>query len=353
MSSPKKEFEKKKAREKLKRLEKIRSDELAKYPFLEIKEEYGHPDLVAVIKEKAAEIYASMFSGFSRAERKFYQNVREFNFSYALSEYRKSVETIDERGKRTVTSKDILLVSSGFGDRLIEAIPEEVKSRLFPFNDFKVGFQGKTLQISFHSLLTRKSPNGTIFYGRKEPKISFGEDAYTVGFSRHAIQRICERQNPRYKTYDGLGDAYVFFGSCVYYKPVYLPGGQPAFIVFNRCDTPGFIQFKYLQEIIDKNDIKQGEGRFYYQIGYCPVAFHEGFAVAKTFLIPGYTGTPEHSLLINSNLPRHEKEEMLKMTQDATEDDVFFRENWKLIKWFHENGIPQVMQMKHKVFDEY
>jgi hypothetical protein len=22
------------------------------------------------------------------------------------------------------------------------------------------------------------------------------------------------------------------------------------------------------------------------------------------------------------------------------------------IKWFHDNGVPQVMQMKHKVFDE-
>ena len=332
-------------------MEKIRKDEASRYPFLLIKEANGNPELVSLIKEASEKIYSSSFSGFSRLERKFYQDMRSANYSSALSAYKKAIAKPNDHGRLTVSSKDIHLILSGFGEKLIELIPQESRSRLFPFNDFKVDFQGKNLEITFSSLLAKKSSEGTIFYGPRKPQIKFEENHYTVGFSRHAIQRICERQNPRYMTYNGLGDAFVFFGSCLYYKPVYLFGGQPAFVVFNLCDNQGFIQYEYLKRVLGKENYKKEQGRCYYQVGYCPVVFHEGFAVAKTFLIPGYTGTPEYGLLINSDLPHHEKGRLLQMTHNATEDDVILKENWELIKWFHDNGIPQVVQLKEKVFE--
>lgn len=350
MSSPKKNFQKKKDREKRKRKEKIEQDIERAYPEVVIDPDNGTPEFVALVADAVSKLKLSDGKVFSPGEQTFYRACRKKGFDLYLNVVKQNLdkmEGLSESEKQSI----FYTYYCGYGERLVNRISRESKLKYLPFNDVKVSFVGAQISIKFDSLVSEKSPGGSIYFSRKRPQIIFSGTEYTVGFSRHAIERICERQNPRYMTYGGLGDAFIFFGGCRYYKPVYLEGGQAAFVLFNRCDTPGFIQAEYLNRVLGKENLQKGQGNCYYIVGYCPVVFDKGFAKAKTFLIPGYSGTPEYSLLLKSKFPQSERERLLKMTQDATEDDVFMGENLELIKWFHDNGVPQVMQMSHKVFD--
>jgi hypothetical protein len=95
-------------------------------------------------------------------------------------------------------------------------------------------------------------------------------------------------------------------------------------------------------ELAERNRRKQDE--------YCPVVFEDGFAKAKTFLYPGYTSTPEYGLLLRSKLSRAEREVLIESSTSLNADEVVLNENPETIKWFHDNGIPQVVQMKQTVF---
>lgn len=350
MSSPKKKFQKKKDREKRKHKEKIERDLESIYPLVLIDPKNGDPDLVGLVRDAVSKIRFSDPSVFGPEEREFYKKGCEQGFGVFVRMAKDGFSGVKGVSEET-KNRTVLTWACGYGERLLRRIPEDSKKKYLPFNDVAIQFVGRRIVVGFDSLLTEKSPGGSIYFSRKRPQIKFGENEYTVGFSRHAIERICERQNPRYMTYAGLGDAFVFFGGCRYYKPVYLEGGQAAFVLLNRCDNPGFIQANYLDRVLGKENLQKGQGNCYYVVGYCPVVFDKGFAKAKTFLIPGYSGTPEYSLLLKSKFPQSERERLLKMTHDATEDDVFMGENLELIKWFHNNGVPQVMQMSHKVFD--
>ena len=93
---------------------------------------------------------------------------------------------------------------------------------------------------------------------------------------------------------------------------------------------------------------------FYYRVGYCPVTFDGDIAVATTLLFPGMSrqkGTPEGKLIERSGLPpgeidrlRAQVEGQLSMKALADNGD------FSLIKWFHDNGVSQVMRLDNEVF---
>jgi hypothetical protein len=79
--------------------------------------------------------------------------------------------------------------------------------------------------------------------------------------------------------------------------------------------------------------------------------FEGGFAKAKTFIHPGFKSTPEYGLLKNSGLPKDIKERYLaKATDDTlTQSNIQMNSDNEIIKWFHDNGIPQVKQIREEV----
>jgi DNA-directed RNA polymerase sigma subunit (sigma70/sigma32) len=90
---------------------------------------------------------------------------------------------------------------------------------------------------------------------------------------------------------------------------------------------------------------------YYYRVGYCPVDFYGEFAMARTLLVPGMRQTPERRLIESSGLPVNEirrmeeqVEKQLSMKALVDAQDV------NLVKWFHDNGVPQVVQFDRKVF---
>ena len=51
--------------------------------------------------------------------------------------------------------------------------------------------------IQFSSLLKERTSGGIVDYSEMKPKFELDGKQWTVGFSDHAIKRICERIHPR------------------------------------------------------------------------------------------------------------------------------------------------------------
>jgi CheY-like chemotaxis protein len=95
-------------------------------------------------------------------------------------------------------------------------------------------------------------------------------------------------------------------------------------------------------------------GRLFYRVGYCPVSFHGDIALATTMLFPGMNrqkGTPEGRLIERSGLPAAEIDRIKarvesQLSMKALADSGDFR----LVKWFHDHGVPQVVTIDKDVF---
>jgi hypothetical protein len=80
------------------------------------------------------------------------------------------------------------------GEVLYRLIPEKTRKRFLPYNDAAVSISDKRYVIRFTSLQQKKTPNGTLYYSRHQPKIEIAGEELVVAFTGHAIERICERQ---------------------------------------------------------------------------------------------------------------------------------------------------------------
>jgi len=289
------------------------------------------------------------------AQQAFYKMGKECGFEAAILLLH-SLPSINygEHGERKLAGTQKLVVAlTSFGSRLLAMVPVETRKRYMPFNDVSVAFEGQEIILHFSSMKSQSGFDGRVYFNRLKPKIAFDGKEYTVGFSRHSIERICKRLNPRFIEYGPSGDIHAFFNSCVYFEPVMLFGNQPAFALYDWCDMPGFSHYEtYTVGVLGKENVDPHGGRIFYKVGYCPVVFEGEFAKAKSFIQPGFRSTPEYGLLLNSSLPRGQKERLLeKVTDEArNEFDTLYRSDSEAAKWFHENGIPQVVQWKHDVF---
>lgn len=346
-----KERERKKATDKhhaeLVERERRRRDQ---YPRVLIDPTNGDPEFVELVKKANSEIDFDDPQLFQPGERQFYRLIRQHGFPYAhdvlVEAMQVKLASGDESGR---VGEAVMLL--GYGARLMDRIPEEDRRRLMPYNHMQVAFRKQEITLKFSSMLSQRGAAGTIFYGRHKPTIDLDGKQWTVAFSRHAIERICERLNPRYIQFAAAGDIHAFFSRCVYFEPVRLYGDQPAFALYNMCGIKPFVQYEtYVKSILGEENLDPTKGRPYYRVGYCPVVFEGEFAKAKTFLYPGYTATPEYGLILKTKLSRSERELLIEnaTTQDA--DEVVVNDNPQTIKWFHDHGIPQVVHLKQDVF---
>jgi hypothetical protein len=320
------------------------------YPEVIIDETDGDAEFVQLVRTAVKAIDFGDPITFHETERRFFRLVREQGFFHARSVLQEAMRVASEAGSEIGRFGEHSVLHS-FGHQLLNGIAEDARRRLMPYNDVLATYGGNRIVLRFSSMLAEKGTGGTIFYSRRKPMVEFDGKKWLASFSRHAVERICERINPRYIDYSAAGDIHALFADCVYYEPIQLYGGQPAFILFDICDEPGFARYAtYVEGILGKDNLDPSKGMCYHRVGYCPVVFEGEFAKAKTFLYPGYKSTPEYSLVLGAKLSRGDREMLLHQatTHDATE--VVVNDNPQAIKWFHEHGISQVVQMKHPVF---
>lgn len=233
--------------------------------------------------------------------------------------------------------------SMKLGNLVFSMIPEEELLRFIPYNDVLIHPAGQFIRVHFSSLLSQSSPGGTIYYSKNKPTIVIDGEKKIVGFSRHAIEQLCNRYGPRWQTYGGMGEVFAVFDKMQTFERCDLFDGQLAFTFFEEC-TERFFTGLYVPEVLGR----PAKGEAYFRVGYCPAVIHGDFISAKTFLFPGYCKTPEYGTIHRADLFWNEKREMIEKATTLDLDTLQRTGDFSLIKFFHDNGVPQVIEKERK-----
>jgi hypothetical protein len=218
-----------------------------------------------------------------------------------------------------------------------------------PFNDVQVMPRGKDIVVEFRSLLQAKGLGGTTYYSRHKPTLNIDGRKKIVGFSEHSIRQICDRVVPTWRTYRGLGNAFAILDQCIHFERAELHGGQLAFTLYDEC-CYGFFSGAYVDEVLGGWD-GRSKGH-YYRVGYCPAVVGGDFVKAKTLLFPGHRSTPEYSMIGRLALSHEEKERMRAEARRSNIQRLRDTRDFSLVKRFHDNGIPQVIQTVEQFYKE-
>ena len=215
-----------------------------------------------------------------------------------------------------------------------------------PFNLVELVSIEKRFWVTFKGMLTKKLDKYPhIYYSRHKPTLEVNGEKLIIGFTRHAIHRICERSVGDWRTYSGATDAFAFFNYCTYfelYEDDTRSKDKYYFTFYENC-ADGFFSGFYPKMILDSYDPSKD---YYYRIGYCPIVVNGNFAIGKTMLPPGMRGTPEDKLLKKSNLSEEEKNKIYKSAENSFKFlNLAKSQDFTGLKWFHDNGVPQIVEL--------
>jgi hypothetical protein len=236
------------------------------------------------------------------------------------------------------------------GQWLFDRLPEPCREYPLPFHYFCVRPVEDFIGIEFEFLPSQKTDSGTIYYSPAKPRVEFGGASWTVAFSRHAIERACQRVTPVSPiSYIYFQMNYIYFRCCTYFEPLEFADGQPAIRLYGECDDVPDREMRLYRDRILGDAYQPGKGKAHYVLGYCPIAFKGGKAVATTFLYPGYSGTPEDVLVRRARIAPPERERLVQAANNNNHNRVLSLGNSDVIKWYHDNGVPQVVQLPRGV----
>ena len=324
----------------------------AEFPDFRYQEKHGNPEFVAIVKEAIRDFD---FAKLNAVEQNAFRMMKEFGAEHALAAIQKNMRKLQEEGvdDAYIASADLQWLLS-VGHAILSRISDDVKRRFLPMNDVQFIHRDDVIVAKFRSLLTQKSSGGTIYYSRYKPTIDFEGKEYVIGFSTEALKRICERTMKDPLRYASLGDVYAYFEDCQYFELCTLRGGSPAFSFFDECShhSPQLASSQRLlsEKILGTKEVDPTQGKLYYRVGYCPVVFDQGFAKAKTLLFPGFKKTSEYEALDNAHMPRETKRRLQRLATNSDMSSLWEKGDVSALKWFHDNGVPQVIQTAKPLF---
>lgn len=117
--------------------------------------------------------------------------------------------------------------------------------------------------------------------------------------------------------------------------------------LYDSCKK-GYTNYRYVRELLREHDPNK---KYYYKVGYCPIAISNNFASIKTLLIPGMKGTPEYIKMKESNLEFSDQKNFGKLAGSILKNEISVdSSDWDALKWYHTNGIPQVVELAYDPF---
>lgn len=215
-----------------------------------------------------------------------------------------------------------------------------------PYHDVQFLLAGEKIVVRFRSLERAKGSGGTIYYSPLRPQIEIDGKKLIVGWSRHAIERTCERLAPRWDSYLGLGDVFALFYECRRFESCELHAGrQFGFSLFD-ISANGYFSGHIAEQVLGR----PGQQNCYYRVGYCPVVVEGEFGKATTLLYPGYCGTPEYGLILRARFGREERQKLIEIASEMSREVLEKTQDFSVMKWFHENGVPQIIETDEDYF---
>jgi hypothetical protein len=293
--------------------------------------------------------------------RDYYRLYRAKGFAAA----RRWLEDLEEAHRQHILRTGVGSASSGgyphadeflthLGERIFARIPIETRRRFLPMNDFSVEPVNGNLLLRFSSLLEEPGEWGIAYYSRLMPKVEIDGKRVTVAFSKHSIEQLCARRSPRYLTYGANGDAHAYLAKCVYHEIITLENHSQIIRLWDCCDHEGYMVYKkYVLGVFGEENRKPYAGRCHYILGYCPFVLENGFAKAKSFLYPGFRGTPERHLLEAGGEQAAKYTEWLDASEDESAEPFFESDrSVEVARWLQDHGAPQVVQMTRVVLKQ-
>ncbi len=288
-------------------------------------------------------------------DRHMFRVLRQVGLS-GIYDYLSSPEAEADMRQRGLSGLDYTVailhpIMFRLGNWLFEHLPAKYRDHPLPFFYFHTGPVENGLEVSFEFLPRNPSEFGTIYSSPLMPTVELGGGQFRVGFFRHAIEQACMRMAAHMPIqYDDFQHCYRFFRHCVYFQPVQLLDGQEALRLYAPCEGQRLSSL-YLQDIAGLDPSMANDGKHHYVLGYCPIAIVRRYAVAKTFLLPGYAGTPELALLDGVSLSGLERKRLRQMTDGLTCERLLNNEATELMRFFHTRGVPQVVELQQPVLD--
>lgn len=325
----------------------INQNNSTEFPDLLLRKKDGNPNFVKIIEKELAEF---RFSSLPEHEAELFKLFKGIGLDSLLLGLLSANHI--PGGNSFITYTHYLLMNA-IGMYIYQKVTSDIYLRYYPDNyvAFYPYRDGSKILVQFHSLLRGQIGGQTFFYSKLKPRIKIEGKRYIVAFTQHMIDRVYERTAIDQKNYTSLGDIFSLLAA---YNPHHLElctlnNGQPAISFWGPCGKPPFWHSQYIPNVLGK--LVPGDGEAIFRLGYSPIVLHDGFAVAKTLLYPGYKSTPEYALLKNSSLSIAEKEAMQNKSVNQDGLRVVKDLNFSCIKWFHDHGITQVKQSKHELFN--
>jgi hypothetical protein len=330
----------------------VKQDELKKrrryhelYPVFEFENDDAvPPEWIELVRTHVNQIRFDDPNSFNSSDRDLFKQVKRFGAERALFDFEAKVP---EDQKHLAAA----YFAMKLGNVLFTHIPRDRLLNFIPFCDVIVAPRGTHIVVRTRALLKAKGSGGTVYYSKHQPTIEINHKQKIVGFSTHAVRDKhdrCDRHTPGWDRYSGLGDAFGYYNDCVYYEKASLSDNQLAFTVYGKC-VPGFVSSRFVIEILGKPC--ERDARYYHRAGYFPAVIEGDFIKALTFLLPGYSQTPEYQLIESADLSESVKQ---RMKQQAREMNMHYPQttgDFSLLKWFHENGVPQIIETDMTIFE--
>jgi len=341
-----------KRRKKLdhKRQWQAKMQQRAQYPDFVYDEKEGNPEFIKLVKDAVRRFD---FTEVSLGEQKTFRDMNKRGFTAALMNLRARMWlALQKDPENQVEGCADLHWNLNLGEAVFRKIPEADLRKYLPVNDVCFRYIRQMIVVKFRSLLQVGRGEYAFYYSRRKPTVEVDGKRYVVAFSKHAIDRIGERISSRWLTYAGLGDLYSFFDECVFFETCTLHKNCLGFTFYDICGDKRFFKYQHVEKVLGIENLDPKKGEPYYRVGYCPADLIDGkFIKAKTLLFPGFSKTPEYGLLQRSRLTEEKKTQLRELATKSDADTLFETKDFSALKWFHDNGIPQVIQTTRRVYD--
>jgi len=317
-----------------------------RYPEILILNDEAPDPVIEGIRKAIGKISLGDKRIFPQGARKFFKDQKAGGFGYALR-HRYGLRDQDFED-RSVDSKQVRIenmYATVLGNLLIRYAVPDIRSYI-PKVSFSVLPDmkfGRNWTIWFSALRSQPTPNGRIYYSTKEHTATVNGEEKKMSFTNHSIERSAARAFRSLKSFIGMGDSHGVFQCCTYYEQAQLANGSrtmPA-VSFYIPIQPSYPSWKIVEACL--GDLVIPDMHYYWRVGYFPLADFRDFWVAKTFLLPGYRGTPERALIRQDRSISWAQEKEMEKTFDDLDIDR--------LAWFHKRGVPQVKAFDEELYD--
>lgn len=326
-----------------------------RYPRIRVFPAGGDPEFVAEIERLVSEFSFDDPECCSETLRVHYETIAELGLQHyffkvneeAISEYP------DKAVRDALVERHLMKVYSHFGDWLFRQLPSRFKEAEPPTYFFRTTLADTSIEVRCALLETVGEPGNLLYIPPEKPTVVMQGAKWKVGLYHHALERMCRRlhlgMTRSYSDYLHLHT--VLNEKMLAYEPVTLTDGSEALRVdLDMPLTTAFYDYyaRYTKKILGlpETHVFSEQDVMYTVIGYLPLQVQGPYARAKTFLLPGFSKTPECELARRKAATPAERLLLQAMTDEEKRTGDVEGETVEAIKWYHDNGVPQIFPKK-------